>query len=105
MKHNYSENQYVQLAKERFCQIISTVPFVSDIEIMNAGGGCGFGDFVAIVHYTDTKEIQCFRVEVKSNGEKRYVNLFMQTASQHHEIVHTPYFLAFLQSNRYSIVC
>ena len=30
MKFNYSESQYVQLAKEQFCKIISTVPFVSD---------------------------------------------------------------------------
>ena len=35
MKYNYSENQYMQLAKEQFCKIISTVPFVSDIEIIN----------------------------------------------------------------------
>lgn len=55
MKLNYSEKQYVQLAKEQFCQIISTVPFVSDIEIINTGVESGFGDFHAIVHYTDTK--------------------------------------------------
>ena len=85
MKYNYSENQYVQLAKEQFCKIISTVPFVSDIEIINTGVGCGFGDFHAIVHYTDTKETQHFCVEVNSNGEKRYVNLFIQMASQHHD--------------------
>lgn len=49
MKHNYSEKQYIQLAKERFCQIISTVPFVSDIEIIDTGTQCGFGDFYAVV--------------------------------------------------------
>lgn len=83
MKHNYSENQYIQLAKEQFCQLISTVPFVSDIEIIDTGLQGAFGDFHAIVHYADTKETQRFCVEVKSNGEKRYVNLFMQMAAQH----------------------
>ena len=83
MKYNYSENQYVQLAKEQFCQILNTVPFVSDIEIIDTGLQCGFGDFHAIVHYTDTKETQLFCVEVKSNGEKRYVNLFIKIAAQH----------------------
>lgn len=85
MKHNYSENQYVQLAKEQFCQILNTVPFVSDIEIINTGLQRGFGDFYVIVHYSDSNETQKFCVEVKSNGEKRYVNLFMQLASQHHD--------------------
>ncbi len=85
MKYNYSENQYIQLAKEQFCQLINTVPFVSDIEIIDTGLQRGFGDFHAIVHYTDTEKVQRFCVEVKSNGEKRFVNLFMLMASQHHD--------------------
>lgn len=85
MKHNYSEKQYIQLAKEQFCRILSAVPFVSDIEIVDTGLQCGFGDFYAVVHCTDTEETQRFCIEVKSNGEKRYVNLFMQTASQHRD--------------------
>ncbi len=83
MKFNYSKNQYVQLAKEQFCQIINSVPFVSDIEIIDAGSQLGFGDFYAIVHYSDAKATQKFCVEVSSNGEKRYVNLFMMKATQH----------------------
>ena len=85
MKQNLTENQYLQLAKEQFCQIMKTVPFVSDIEIVNAGLQHGFGDFHAIVHYSDNNETQRFCVEVKSNGEKRFVNMFMMMASQHND--------------------
>ena len=85
MKQNLTENQYLQLAKEQFCQIMKTVPFVSDIEIVNTGLQRGFGDFHAIVHYSDNNETQRFCVEVKSNGEKRFVNMFMMLASQHHD--------------------
>ena len=85
MKQNLTENQYLQLAKEQFCQIMKTVPFVSDIEIVNAGLQRGFGDFHAIVHYSDNNETQRFCVEVKSNGEKRFVNMFMMLASQYHD--------------------
>lgn len=85
MKQNLTENQYLQLAKEQFCQIMKTVPFVSDIEIVNTGLQRGFGDFHAIVHYSDNNETQRFCVEVKSNGEKRFVNMFMMLASQSHD--------------------
>lgn len=85
MKQNLIENQYVQLAKEQFCQIMKTVPFVSDIEIIPTGLGRGFGDFHAIVYYSDNDESQRFCVEVKSNGEKRFVNMFMLMASQHND--------------------
>lgn len=85
MKQNLTEYQYLQLAKEQFCQIMKTVPFVSDIEIVNTGLQRGFGDFHAIVHYSDNNETQRFCVEVKSNGEKRFVNMFMMLASQYHD--------------------
>lgn len=83
MKLNLTENQYLQLAKEQFCKIMKNVPFVSDIEIVNTGFKRGFGDFYAIVHYSDNNEIQRFCVDVKSNGEKRFVNGFIMMATQH----------------------
>ncbi|MBQ2886832.1 MAG: hypothetical protein IJE43_24225 [Alphaproteobacteria bacterium] len=85
MKQSLTENQYIQIAKEQFCKIMKTVPFVSDIEIINTGLQRGFGDFHAIVHYSDNDETQRFCVEVKSNGEKRFVNMFMMMVSQHHD--------------------
>lgn len=85
MKQNLIESQYIQLAKEQFCQIMKTVPFVSGIEIIPTGLQRGFGDFHAIVHYSDNDESQRFCVEVKANGEKRFVNMFMLMASQHND--------------------
>ena len=85
MKLSLTENQYLQLAKEQFCQIMKTVPFVSDIEIINTGLQRGFGDFHAIVHYSDNNETQRFCIEVKTNGEIRFVNMFMMMASQHND--------------------
>lgn len=85
MKLNYSGIQYEQLAKEQFCRTISSIPFVSDIEIIDIGVQCGFGDFHAIIHYSDSEETQRFCVQVNSNGEKRYVNHFLLMASQHHD--------------------
>ena len=75
----------MQLAKEIFCQIMKTVPFVSDTEIITTGSQRGFGDFHAIVHYSDSDRPQRFCVEVKSNGERRFVNMFMHMAAQHHD--------------------
>ena len=81
MKLNYSENQYEQLAKEQLCQILNSIPFVSDVETITiTERDYGF-DFYAIVHYSDTDEVEKFCVNVKSNGEKRFVNSFMQMAS------------------------
>lgn len=82
MKPNYTEKQYIQLAKEQFCQILKQVPFVSDIEIISAGPQRGFGDFHALVHISDREEIMKFCVQVKSRGERRFVNMFMLMASQ-----------------------
>lgn len=84
MKLNFTENQYVQMAKEQFCQLINTILFVSDIEIIPTGLQRGFGDFHAIVHFNDGSS-QRFCIDVKSNGEKRFVNLFMLTASQYND--------------------
>ena len=85
MKQNLTENQCLQLAKEQFCQIMKNIPFVSNIEIIPTGFQRGFGDFNAIVHYSDNNETQRFCIEVKANGEKRFVNMFMIMASQHHD--------------------
>lgn len=83
MKSKLSEKQYLHLAKEKFCQVLKEVPFVADVEIKDTGFQRGFGDFVAAVRYSDGDGVQLFCVDVRSNGEKRFVNAFMLTASQH----------------------
>lgn len=82
MKQNIMKNQYIQLSKEKFIEIMKKVPFVSDIEIMDTNSAQVFGDFRAIVHYSDKQEAQYFSVTVRSNGEKRYVNDFIGQVSQ-----------------------
>lgn len=85
MKQRLTELQYVQLAKERFSSLFTEIPFVSDIEIINTGFKSDFGDFRAIVYFSDDDSAQDFIVEVKSNGEKRFANLFRMEALQHHD--------------------
>lgn len=87
MKYNMLGSQYEQLAIEKFRQTLNAVPFVSDVEVSMTGLQRGFGDFQALVHFTDNREPLKFAVDVKSNGEKRFVNLFMMMASQYHDDV------------------
>lgn len=85
MKLDYTGSQYVQLAKEQFCKIMSGIPFVSDVEIVSTGLGRGFGEFYADVHYEDIEETQRFCVDVKAIGEKRFVSTFIMMASQYND--------------------
>lgn len=85
MKQNLMETQYRQLAKERFCKIMNDIPFVSDTEILSTDQQKAGGDFQAIVHFTDQESPMYFLIKVKSNGEKRFVNMFMQEAAGYHK--------------------
>lgn len=82
MKQNFMETQYEQLAKEQFSKMMKDIPFVSDIEILSNGFREKVGDFQAIIHFVDQEAPIHFLIEVKSNGEKRYVNMFMQEAAR-----------------------
>lgn len=82
VKQGLGKRQYEQLAKEQFCKTINAIPFVSDIEIISISPQRDFGDFQAVVHFVDQEAPMHFLIEVKSSGEKRFVNLFMQMARQ-----------------------
>lgn len=73
----------MQIAKEQFCQVVKEVPMISDIEIVPTGLQRGFGDFCAILHFTDSEETMKFCIEVEARGERRFVNAFMLMASQY----------------------
>ncbi len=81
MKQNFTELQYVQMAKDRFCKIVNEIPFVSDVETSAVDTRDGFGDFHVIVHFADNERPISFLIEVKSNGERRFVNAYMQKAA------------------------
>lgn len=83
MKFNLTEKQYEQLAKEQFCKVMKEDPFVSDIEVIRTDKQKEFGDFCAVVHLTEIEEPIHFCIKVRSNGEKRYVNWFMQMTEQY----------------------
>lgn len=85
MKQSCLENQCITLAKEKFYKLMQSVPFVSNIEIISTGFQNGFGDFHAIVHFSDNNEIQRYCLYVKTNGEKRFAKLFMKLAEQHND--------------------
>ena len=78
MKQNYSEYQFEQIAKEKFCRAVKEIPYVSDTEIVQSGVKREFGDFDVLVRFKDQEEPVCFCVEVKSRGEMRFVNSFME---------------------------
>lgn len=98
MKFNYTGSQYEQLAREEFCRTFDAIPFVSDVEIFSTTGQqSDFGDFYAIVHFENDEEPMHFLIEVKSKGERRYVNQFMHMASQYNNdadyyVFMAPYF-------------
>ena len=82
MKQNLTLQQYKQLAREVFSKTMSAISFVSDVELTTVKFGAEIGDFQAIVHFTDNESPICFCIEVKSNGEKRFVNQFIQKATK-----------------------
>lgn len=81
MKQKYSEYQFEQIAKEKFCRAVKEIPYVSDTEVVQSGAKKEFGDFDVLVRFKDQEEPVCFCVEVKSRGEKRFVNSFMEQAA------------------------
>lgn len=81
MKNNLTERQYEQLAKEKFCKIMNDIPFVSDVEIVPLKYQNAQGDFNATIHFSEQEETVQFCIEVSINGEKRFVNRFMQSAA------------------------
>ena len=82
MKHNMTAAQYEQLAKEMFCKTMKENPFVSDLEVLPVRAKDELVDFDVIVHFTDHEKPLHFWIEVKSNGEKRFANLFMERVKQ-----------------------
>ena len=83
MKQNYVEEQYVQLAIEQFREVLLKVPHVVNIEINPKNVLGGFGDFAARVFLSDDVPPIDFCIDVKSNGEKRFINSFIQKVDKH----------------------
>lgn len=78
-----TELQYVSLAKEMFTKTISEIPLVSDITINDTGLQRGFGDFRAVVYFSEFNIPQEFYIDVKSRGEKRFAMIFAKQVMQY----------------------
>ena len=88
MKQNLSQIQYEQLAREQFCNRLKEIPFVSDIEVLLEKKNAPLGDFKAKVYLEDSDEPLLFVIEVRSNGEKRFVNHFMEIVMRQDDKTH-----------------
>lgn len=85
MKLNYTEQQLIQLAQEQFRQIMAGIPFVSEVAFTIPNDGLRAWDLCAIVQFTDSDSTLKFNLDVHSNGEKRFVNRFIQRKYQYDE--------------------
>lgn len=83
MKLNYTEHQLVQLAQEQFRQIMADIPFVAEVVYEIPAGNLQAWDLCAVVQFTDSDAELKFNIDVHFNGEKRFVNRFVQRASQY----------------------
>lgn len=99
-----TELEYQQLAIEQFCKLMKDIPFVLDVEITLTGLQRGFGDFWAVVSFEDNREPIKFAVEVKSNGEKRFANLFVKMAAQHNDDVHYVFMAPYISDQSAEII-
>lgn len=98
MKINYSEKQYEQLAEERLVSILQGIPFVSDYKRKLNEPQHRFGDLRYTVYFKDYYKPVTLVVEVKSRGERRFAEQFVQMVQRvqfennEHCIFAAPYF-------------
>lgn len=83
MKLNYTEQQLIQLAQDEFRRVMTDIPFVSDIVFKIPADDLRAWDLCAVVQFTDSDFELKFYIDVHFNGEKRFVNRFIQRVSQY----------------------
>ena len=89
VKHNYTENQYEQLAREQISKLAKTIPFISDVETCTVNECNDIGDFSTVVHFEDRWLPVKLIVEVKARGERRFVKQFIQQVEQRSDFSNT----------------
>lgn len=85
MKNSLALSQYEQLAKEQFLKMFNDIPFVSDVEFFKDTTMIKSWDFYAIVHFVGQEKTTKFYGEIKSNGEKRFVNMFIDAVRKYND--------------------
>lgn len=89
MKQNYTQQQYAQLARERICSLAREISFVSDVELYAVNDCETIGDFTAVLHLEGFCDPVELLVEVKSRGERRFVEQFIQQMTSHGDFYST----------------
>ena len=85
MKLNYTEQQLTQMAQEQFRKLMMDIPFVAEIEFSMPTDLVATWDVDAIVKFSDSSSVLKFNIDVHSNGEKRFVNRFIQRVTQYRD--------------------
>lgn len=85
MKLNYTEQQLIQMAQEQFRKLMMDIPFVAEIEFSMPTDLVATWDVDAIVKFSDSSSVLKFNIDVHSNGEKRFVNRFIQRVTQYRD--------------------
>lgn len=70
-----------QEGREVLCQLLNEVPGISDVEVV-PGQSHDFSDYVFRLHFTEGFTQKLF-VEIKSRGERRFVEAFMGQMAGH----------------------
>lgn len=81
MKYNYSEQQFLQLARERIYDLVRNIPFISDIEVIDVLPGPAArtcGDLEATIHFEGDRLPIILWFEIRSRGERKFVEQFIQ---------------------------
>jgi len=98
------DKQLLQMAINKLKQVLSDIPFVSELEVVQTGLQRGFGDFYLIVHFTDDRTPLKIAVEVGANGEKRFVDRFLLMASQYKDDVCYLFMAPYISENSAEII-
>lgn len=79
MKSNYSEIQFIQIAKERIYELFMRLPVVSRIEITRIYSQTANSDFDVLIYLRKRLAPISFAVSVRSRGERRFAVSFATT--------------------------
>ena len=81
MPRAYSYSRIEQEGREALCRLLNEVPSISDVEVI-PGHSNGFYDYAFQLHYLSGIEQKLY-VEIKSRGERRFVEAFMERMAGH----------------------
>ena len=76
-----TEDLLSSFIKARLCETLMEVPFVSNVEIIQDGSAARYSSYCVEIFFADSEDTESLFVEVKSRGERRFVNAFINQIS------------------------